>query len=68
VQMHVRWAVDAVSVRVQDDGRGFDPKATPPGHMGLGIMHERARAIGARLRIDSRPGAGTRLTARWPRV
>lgn len=68
VQIHVRWTTDAVNVRVQDDGRGFDPKATPPGHLGLGIMHERARSIGARLRIESRTGAGTRVTMRWRRA
>jgi signal transduction histidine kinase len=68
VQLHVRWSTDALNVRVIDDGRGFDPRSTPPGRLGVGIMHERARAIGARLRIDSRPGAGTRVTARWRRV
>jgi signal transduction histidine kinase len=68
VQVTLRWTVDALNMCVQDDGRGFDPKATPPGHLGVGIMHERARAIGARLRIDSRLGAGTRVTARWRRM
>ncbi len=67
-QLHLRWTPEAVTLRVQDDGRGFDPKTTPPGHLGLGIMHERARAIGARLRIDSRPGGGTRVSARWRRA
>jgi signal transduction histidine kinase len=68
VQVHVRWSSEALNLRVQDDGRGFDPKSMPPGRLGVGIMHERARAIGARLRIQSRPGAGTRVSARWRRV
>ncbi|HET6315741.1 MAG TPA: GAF domain-containing protein [Chloroflexota bacterium] len=67
-QLHLRWTPDTLNLRVQDDGRGFDPKSTPPGHLGVGIMHERARAIGARLRIESRPGAGTRVATRWRRL
>jgi GAF domain-containing protein len=68
VQVHLRWSEDTLNVRVNDDGRGFDPKSMPPGRLGVSIMHERARAIGARLRIDSRVGAGTRVTARWRRM
>ncbi|HEY3058393.1 MAG TPA: GAF domain-containing protein [Chloroflexota bacterium] len=68
VQVRVRWTIDSVNLRVQDDGRGFDPKSMPLGRLGVGIMHERARAIGARLRIESRLGAGTRVSARWRRV
>ncbi len=67
-QLHLRWTGDTLSMRVQDDGRGFDPKSTPPGRLGMGIMHERARAIGARLRIESRPGQGTRVATRWRRL
>lgn len=48
---------------VEDDGVGFSaPKrSTRPGeHIGLAIMEERARRIGAELRIESEPGEGTR--------
>jgi signal transduction histidine kinase len=68
VGVHVRWTASAIALRVQDDGRGFDAAAIPPGRLGLGIMHERARSIGARLRMESQPGAGTRVTVRWRRV
>ena len=54
-----------VDLRITDDGRGFDTSSTPPGHFGLGIMRERARAIGAQLRIESRVGAGTRIDVHW---
>ncbi|MBV9577057.1 MAG: GAF domain-containing sensor histidine kinase [Chloroflexi bacterium] len=54
-----------VDLRVSDNGRGFDTSSTPPGHFGLSIMRERARAIGAQLRLDSRPGAGTRIDVQW---
>jgi signal transduction histidine kinase len=50
-----------VLLRVSDDGVGFDPGAPPEseGGYGLGVMRERAAALGADLRIASRPGAGT---------
>ena len=54
-----------VTLLVEDDGRGFDTASIPPGHLGVGIMRERADAIGAWLEVDSAPQAGTRLMARW---
>jgi len=51
-----------LELEISDDGRGFDASITPPGHLGLSIMRERARAIGARLRVDSRIGSGTRIS------
>jgi len=68
VQVHLRWMSDGLNLRVCDDGRGFDPAATPPGRLGVGIMHERARGIGARLRILSRLDGGTRVAVRWRRA
>jgi signal transduction histidine kinase len=58
-------ASTAASLRVEDDGRGFEPEGAPSGHLGLGIMRERAEAVGACLTIDSRPGAGTVVAASW---
>jgi signal transduction histidine kinase len=52
-------------LRISDDGCGFDAANTPPGRLGLGIMRERAQAIGARLRVDSRLGSGTRIHVHW---
>jgi signal transduction histidine kinase len=56
------------SLAVADDGAGFDPAA--PGvrgrRLGLTSMEERAAAIGAVLRIDSAPGAGTTVTLELP--
>ena len=56
---------DRATLTVQDNGRGFDPQFIPPNHLGLGIMRERAEAIGAALKIDSQPGHGTRVTVDW---
>jgi signal transduction histidine kinase len=54
-----------LTVRLSDDGRGFDPSAAPAGH-GLGSMRERARALGGTLEIVSAPGAGAELRLRVP--
>jgi signal transduction histidine kinase len=51
---------------ISDDGRGFDPDDIAPDHLGLGIIRERAGAIGAALSIESRPGTGTRVKVTWP--
>lgn len=45
-------------LEVVDDGRGFAPAAATTG-AGLLGMRERAGLVGARLSIDSAPGAGT---------
>jgi PAS domain S-box-containing protein len=57
----------AVELSVADDGRGFEPTGMPDGckGLGLGIMRERAEAIGAAFEISSRPGQGTHVTVRW---
>jgi nitrate/nitrite-specific signal transduction histidine kinase len=55
----------ALELVVADDGRGFDLEAVRPGSLGLGIMAERAEAIGAGLQVTSSPGEGTRVRAAW---
>ena len=50
---------------ISDNGLGFDPDKVPSGHLGLQIMRERARRIDAVLEVESRPGAGTTITAIW---
>ncbi len=52
-------------LRVQDDGRGFTAQDVRAGELGLGIMRERAEAIGADLVIESQPGKGTQVTVAW---
>lgn len=53
-------------LELRDDGRGFDPAAHERGALGLLSMSERAREIGGELRIESSPGAGTRLLLSVP--
>lgn len=60
-----------VRMTVNDDGRGFDVAARPlqaeRPSWGLLIMEERARAIGALVRIESAPNSGTRVIVEVPR-
>lgn len=55
-----------VTVVIHDNGKGFDPKAHYPGHLGLITMRERAEKFGGTLDIDSAVGHGTRITVNMP--
>jgi two-component system NarL family sensor kinase len=60
---------DWLSVCIVDNGRGFDTAAherLDRLHLGLRTMAERARLMQGTLRIDSRPGRVTVVTARVP--
>ncbi|MDT8899633.1 histidine kinase N-terminal 7TM domain-containing protein [Anaeroselena agilis] len=51
---------------VEDDGCGFDPAAPAKRKsFGLQIMDERAGEAGGRLRIESAPGEGTKVTVEF---
>jgi glucose-6-phosphate-specific signal transduction histidine kinase len=52
---------DALILRIQDNGRGFDP-STPATGFGLVGLTERARSIGADIKIDTGVGKGTVVT------
>jgi two-component system nitrate/nitrite sensor histidine kinase NarX len=52
----------AVSVRISDNGKGFDRGRQPANHFGLGIMADRSQILAGRLEIDSAAGAGTTIT------
>ncbi len=59
--------ISSVEMRIRDDGAGIKlGEPTLPGHYGLGMMRERAEAVGALLIITSQPGHGTELTLLWP--
>jgi PAS domain S-box-containing protein len=68
LRVTLQQAAGGATLRVFDDGIGFDPTHALPGHLGLVIMRERTRAIGADLDIVSHPGRGTTVTVRWPGV
>jgi two-component system nitrate/nitrite sensor histidine kinase NarX len=65
VEINLKKEGDMVELYIRDDGQGFDPNQTFSGHYGLGMMRERAEAVGAQLSVTSQPGHGTELTIRW---
>jgi signal transduction histidine kinase len=58
---------DRVTVMVEDDGGGFEPKRVRGGdHLGLLGMRERAESLGGTLTLESSPGAGTTVVVEVP--
>ena len=57
-------------VIVGDGGRGFshedETAAREAHHVGLDLLRRRVGEVGGHLRIESRPGKGTRVIARLP--
>nr|WP_239025571.1 ATP-binding protein [Roseibacterium persicicum] len=64
VQVEVRQADGTLSIRVADDGRGFDTAGTVPGN-GLTNMRARAESLGGTCEIASGPG-GSSVAVRIP--
>jgi NarL family two-component system sensor histidine kinase LiaS len=64
-ELHV--TPDTVTLRVADNGNGFDPAAIQTKTtMGLQGMQERIAGLGGTFTVDTSPGAGTRLEACLP--
>ena len=66
VMLRLQQAADEVVLEVQDDGIGFDPSASFPGHLGLHSMRERVAHLGGTFQIVSSPNNGTHLCVRVP--
>jgi signal transduction histidine kinase len=63
--VNLQLANGILELTICDDGVGFESgpsRATRWPHVGLSTMRERAEAIGADFKLDSMPGAGTRVT------
>ena len=65
VVLALRHEDGAVVLEIQDDGVGFQTERAVGG-LGLRNIRQRAFNAGARLELESRPGAGTRLVMRMP--
>jgi len=63
--VHLAQAGGVLAVAVEDDGRGFDPRATKKGS-GLQNMEDRLDALGGTVEIESAPGSGATVTVRLP--
>ena len=65
VRLRIAFEASALSICIQDDGRGFDPATCPPGN-GLGNLQRRMKDIGGSFTLESRLGAGTDVCLRLP--
>jgi signal transduction histidine kinase/ligand-binding sensor domain-containing protein len=64
IEVELEYASHQLRVLVRDSGVGFDEKVVKfgrDGHFGLSGMRERAKKIGSKLRVLSRPGGGTEV-------
>lgn len=63
VSIRLQREADSAHLIVEDNGRGFSERR--PG-LGLASMEERARLLAGRFRVDSAPGAGTKVEVWLP--
>jgi signal transduction histidine kinase len=66
VNLVLRRTASLVILEVGDDGVGFDPLGSFPGHLGLRSMRERVSHLGGKFQIESAPGEGIHLLAQVP--
>lgn len=64
-QSSAQAAPSALVLRIVDDGVGLDP-SVPSNGVGLVWMRERVLAAGGVFFIDSQPGEGARIVAKFP--
>jgi len=61
-------AQQLAALEVRDDGVGFDPAGSFPGHLGLQSMRERVDRLGGVLTVESAPGQGVCVRVRIRRT
>jgi signal transduction histidine kinase len=66
ITIDLRGTDGGLTLRIADDGVGFDPEGTVSTGLGLTSMQERVEVLGGTFAIRSRPGAGTTLDIRVP--
>jgi len=59
LEIRLRSSARSLDLSIADNGRGIDPTGAPSCGLGRRMMGYRARLIGGRLNVDSRPGQGT---------
>ena len=68
VRVLLSYRNDTNIVLIEDDGIGFDESSIVSEgglHLGLNILRDRAREIGADIEIESEPGDGTRINLQF---
>ncbi len=66
VSVSIGMTDSQLSLKIADDGKGFDPQAPSAAGLGLKIMGYRAQMIGARLSVTPRRGGGTVIALTCP--
>ena len=66
VWLRMKLDHDLVTLEIEDNGCGFDPRALPSGGNGLGNMQARLTEDGGRTVVISAPGKGTRIRFLFP--
>jgi PAS domain S-box-containing protein len=63
IDLMLRYRPNGAELILQDNGKGFDLRTPHPG-FGLISIKERAKRVGAKLRISSKPTKGSKLIVR----
>jgi ligand-binding sensor domain-containing protein/two-component sensor histidine kinase len=69
IRVRLDFGADCVSLRIQDDGHGFEAGTAAQmdaGHLGLVGIRERVARIGGQFTLLSRAGSGTELVVEVP--
>jgi signal transduction histidine kinase len=69
ITLHLSATASLLTLRITDDGQGFNPTAQThgqPGHFGCIGIRERARKVGAEVKWESEPGKGTTVCVELP--
>jgi signal transduction histidine kinase len=68
ISIELTFDVQAIQLRVQDNGNGFDPDHYNIKSVGLVLMREGVQNLGGQLIIDSEVGQGTKVVVIVPLV
>ena len=71
VQVALHYDPASLELRIEDNGRGFDPSKAPgprEGHFGLESARLRMKWLGGSIEIDSALGRGTRIVCIVPKA
>jgi PAS domain S-box-containing protein len=66
IEVNVTGTHEHLTLRVIDNGAGFDPLASRTAGIGLLTMRERVELVGGKLRIETSHGRGTMIEATVP--
>lgn len=66
VEVRLKQTKRALRLEIRDDGAGFDPTESYPGHLGLQSMRERVERLHGKIHFESAPAQGTSIQIEIP--